>query len=103
MIKPLAIKPITLSPIINVNRKGDVMDFTKINNEFMNLQIKLESNEKIIQKLNDYIKKLNKEILKLKNKNEKDELQKSVNILIIGFKESVLKELTMIVLNEENK
>lgn len=79
------------------------MDFTKINNEFMNLQIKLESNEKIIQKLNDYIKKLNKEILKLKNKNEKDELQKSVNILIIGFKESVLKELTMIVLNEENK
>lgn len=77
------------------------MDFTKINNEFMNLQIKLKNNEKIIQKLNDYIKKLNKDILKLKNKNEKDKIQNSVNMFVIDLKENILNELTEIMSTEK--
>lgn len=77
------------------------MDFTKINNEFMNLQIKLKNNEKTIQKLNDYIKKLNKDILKLKNKNEKDKIQNSVNMFVIDLKENILNELTEIISTEK--
>lgn len=67
----------------------------------MNLQIKLKNNEKIIQKLNDYIKKLNKDILKLKNKNEKDKIQNSVNMFVIDLKENILNELTEIMSTEK--
>ncbi len=79
------------------------MDFTKIQNEFINLQAKIESSDKIVKGINDYIKILNKDVAKLKNKNEKDEMQKQINTFIIGIKESVINSLTNIIEEKENK
>jgi len=78
------------------------MDFTKIQNEFMNLQGTIEKSNKVIKGVNDYIKTLNKDITKLKNKNEKDDMQKIVNTFIINLKESVVKTLTDIVSDKED-
>lgn len=78
------------------------MDFTKIQNEFMNLQAKIESSNKIVKGINDYIKVLNRDVAKLKNKNEKDEMQKQINTFIIGLKESVINSLTNIIEEKEN-
>ena len=78
------------------------MDFTKIQNEFINLQAKIESSNKIVKGINDYIKALNKDVTKLKNKNEKDEMQKQINTFIIGLKESVINSLTNIIEEKEN-
>jgi len=77
------------------------MDFTKIQNEFMNLQEKVNKSNKIIKGVNDYIKVLNKDITRLKNKNEKDEMQKITNTFVISIKESVIKALTDIITEKE--
>lgn len=78
------------------------MDFTKIQNEFINLQAKIESSNKIVKGINDYIKALNRDVIKLKNKNEKDEMQKQINTFIIVLKESVINSLTNIIEEKEN-
>lgn len=78
------------------------MDFTKIQKEFMNLQEKIESSNKIVKGINDYIKALNRDVTKLKNKNEKDDMQKQINLFIIGLKESVINSLTNIIEEKEN-
>lgn len=73
------------------------MDFTKIQNEFINLQEKIDKSNKVIKGINDYIKVLNKDITRLKNKSEKDKMQKVINEFIINIKESVVSSLTDIV------
>lgn len=64
------------------------MDFLKLNNEFQNLQKKLEESEIHVKKINNYIRKIDKDILKLEQKIEidKDNLQRNINILILEIK-----------------
>ena len=40
------------------------MDFLKLNNEFQNLQKKLDDSERYIKNINNYLKKLEKDIMK---------------------------------------
>ena len=64
------------------------MDFLKINNEFQNLQKKLEESEKYIKNINNCIKKTDKEIIKLEQKIElnKDIISKTIDILLLEVK-----------------
>ena len=64
------------------------MHFLKLNNEFQNLQKKLEESEIHVKKINNYIRKIDKDILKLEQKIEidKDNLQRNINILILEIK-----------------
>lgn len=80
------------------------MDFLRLNNEFQNLQKKLEDSERYIKGINNYLKKLDKEITKLeqKNENEKDNTQKSINMLLLNIKKDFKQELEKIV-NINNK
>lgn len=75
------------------------MDFFKINQEFQNLQKKLEDSDKYIKGINNLIKRLDKEITKLEQKNEteKDNIQKIFNSLIINIKNDFKNRLEEIV------
>lgn len=75
------------------------MDFLRLNNEFQNLQKKLEDSERYIKIVNSYIKKIEKEIVKLQQKNEteKDIIKKSVNTLLIEIKKDFKISLEKIV------
>ena len=81
-----------------------IMDFLRLNNEFQNLQKKLEDSERYVKEINNYLKKLDREIIKLEQKNEteKDNIQKSINILILNIKKDFKNELDKIV-NINNK
>ena len=74
------------------------MDFTRLNNEFLNMQKKLEDNEICIKKLKIFIKSIDKEIIKLeaKRKNEKDVVQNAIYCSIIEIKKNYRKELEKI-------
>lgn len=88
-----------------MKKKGSgFMDFFRLNNEFQNLQKKLEDSERYIKSINGYIKKLEKDIIKLeqKNESEKDVVQKSVNTLVLDIKKEFKKSLEEIV-NVNNK
>lgn len=80
------------------------MDFLRLNNEFQNLQKKLEDSERYIKSINNYLKRLEKEIIKLEQRNEteKDVIQKSVNTLLIEIKKQFKVSLEEIV-NVNNK
>lgn len=80
------------------------MDFLRLNNEFQNLQKKLEDSERYIKSINNYLKRLEKEIIKLEQRNEteKDVIQKSVNTLLIEVKKQFKVSLEEIV-NVNNK
>lgn len=75
------------------------MDFLRLNNEFQNLQKKLEDSERYVKSINNYLKKLEKEITRLQQRNEteKDVIQKSVNTLILNIKMDFKKSLEDIV------
>lgn len=79
------------------------MDFLKLNNEFLNLQKKLEDSERFVKSINNYLKKLEKEILKLEQRNEMetDIIQKAVNERILNIKSDFKKALNDIM--ESNK
>lgn len=79
------------------------MDFLKLNNEFLNLQKKLEDSERFVKCINNYLKKLEREIMKLEQKNEveKDIIQKAVNETILNIKRDFKKSLNDIM--ESNK
>lgn len=80
------------------------MDFLRLNNEFQNLQKKLEDSERYIKSINNHLKRLEKEIIKLEQRNEteKDVIQKSVNTLLIEVKKQFKVSLEEIV-NVNNK
>ena len=80
------------------------MDFLRINNEFQNLQKKLEDSERYIKGINNYLKKLDKEIIRLEQKRdmEKDVINSSVDNLIIEIKKQFKKSLEDII-NINNK
>jgi len=80
------------------------MDFLRINNEFQNLQKKLEDSERYIKGINNYLKKLDKEIIRLEQKRdmEKDVINSSVDNLIIEIKKQFKKSLEEII-NINNK
>lgn len=81
------------------------MDFLRINNEFQNLQKKLEDCEQYLKSINSLIKKLEKDITKLEQKNEteKDVIQKSVNNLILEIKKQFKNSLDEIVKSKSKK
>ena len=81
------------------------MDFLRINNEFQNLQKKLEDCEQYLKSINSLIKKLEKDIIKLeqKNKTENDVIQKSVNNLILEIKKQFKNSLDEIVKSKTKK
>ena len=83
----------------------DYMDFLRINNEFQNLQKKLEDCEQYLKSINSLIKKLEKDIIKLeqKNKTENDVIQKSVNNLILEIKKQFKNSLDEIVKSKTKK
>lgn len=80
------------------------MDFLRINNEFQNLQKKLEDSERYIKGINNYLKKIDKEIIRLEQKRdmEKDVINSSVDNLIIEIKKQFKKSLEDII-NINNK
>jgi len=107
LLKPFANKPIISLPIgqFFILMKGcDKMDFLRINNEFQNLQKKLEDSERYIKGINNYLKKLDKEIIRLEQKRdmEKDVINSSVDNLIIEIKKQFKKSLEEII-NINNK
>lgn len=75
------------------------MDFLKINQEFQNLQKKLEESELYVKGINNLIKKLDKDLVKLeqKNESEKDNCQKIYNSLIITIKKEFKNSLEDII------
>ena len=79
------------------------MDFLKLNNEFQNLQKKLEESEKYRKNINDYIKRIDKEIMKLEksNETEKDNIEKMINNLILEIKKDVKMTLQEIIKVED--
>lgn len=88
-----------------MNFKGcDIMDFLRLSKEFQNLQKKLEESTKFDKNIKDYIKKLEKEIVKYEQRNEteKDIMQKSINNLLIEIKKDFKSNLEKII-NINNK
>ena len=76
------------------------MDFLRLNNEFQNLQKKLEDSERYTKSINNYIKKIEKEIIKLEQRNEteKDTIQQSINNLLFEIKTDFISNLEKIVI-----
>ncbi|MDO5568765.1 MAG: hypothetical protein Q4G04_01450 [bacterium] len=74
------------------------MDLTKLNNEFAEIQKKLQDYDVIKNKINQNIKRIEKELLRIKDKtkNEKNNyLKKYYELLLINNNEiiSILKSL----------
>lgn len=80
------------------------MDFLKLNSEFLNLQKKLEYDERIIKELKQYLKSVEKDIKKLEQKIgvEKDNIQKSINLLILEIMQEFKKSLEDIIDKKED-
>lgn len=93
--KPLVIKPIIYLPMdqfLIFNEKGDFMDFLKLNKEFLILQEKLDNYTQQEKKIKDTLKKIEKQIIKLEEKKNKEtlEIDKMVIDLQIVLKKEIL-------------